>query len=159
MSDSFDWNFPGLSRTHFNALANLLSLRSGGQVEPASIADEPLEEDRDDDWDVASDDTRNAHQLSDSGHSRLKRKFLDCLAEFAANRKSGKTVACTAMKEAEDNVTIWIARNEGFPDQENLLFNKLSELLSRLSCSKGMCSLASRSKTERYLHSSIQKIK
>lgn len=101
-----------------------------------------LEADFNDDWDAASVDTRKAHQISDSGHNRLKRKFLDCLAEFAANMKSGKTVACTAMKEAENNVTVWIARNEGFPDQQKPLFSKLSALLSSLSCSKGTCSLA-----------------
>lgn len=142
MSETFDWNFSEFGRTHFNALANLLSLRNGGQVEPASFPDDVLEEDFNDDWDAASVDTRKADQISDSGHNRLKRKFLDCLAEFAANRKSGKTVACTAMKEAEDNVTVWIARNEGFPDEDKPLFNKLSALLSRLSCSKGTCSLA-----------------
>lgn len=101
-----------------------------------------LEEDFNDDWDAASVDTRKAHQISDSGHNRLKRKFLDCLAEFAANMKSGKTVACTAMKEAEHDVTVWIARNEGFPDQEKPLFDRLSAMLSRLSCSNGTCSLA-----------------
>jgi hypothetical protein len=138
MGERFDWNYPGLNKTHFNALGNLLSLRNGGQVEPAWLPDEMLEEvPEEDDWDAASVDTRKAHQISDSGHNRLKRKFLDCLAEFAANRKNGKTVACTAMKEAEDNVTLWIARNEGFPDQEKPLFHNLSELLSRLSCNKG----------------------
>lgn len=142
MSESFDWNFSGFGRTHFNALANLLSLRNGGQVEPASLPDDVLQADFNDDWDAASVDTRKAHQISDSGHNRLKRKFLDCLAEFAANMKSGKTVACTAMKEAEGNVTVWIARNEGFLDQEKPLFSKLSALLSSLSCSKGTCSLA-----------------
>lgn len=142
MSERFDWNHPGLNRAHFNALCNLLSLRNGGQVEPVWLPDrdEVLEED---DWDVdaASVDTRNAHQISNSGHDRLKKKFLDCLAEFAANRKNGKTVTCTAMKEAEDNVTLWIARNEGFPDQDKPLFNNLSELLSRLSCSEGTYTL------------------
>lgn len=142
MSESFDWKFSGVGRTHFNALANLLSLRNGGQVELASLPDDVLEADLNDDWDSASVDTIKAHQLSDSGHNRLKRKFLDCLAEFAANMKSGKTVACTAMKEAEDNVMVWIARNEGFPDQEKPLFSKLSALLSSLSCSKGTCSFA-----------------
>lgn len=142
MSESFDWNFSGFGRTHFNALANLLSLRNGGQVEPVSLPDDVLEADLNDDWDAASVDTTKAHQISDSGHNRLKRKFLDCLAEFAANMKNGKTVACTAMKEAEDNVTVWIARNEGFPDQEKPLFSKLSVLLSSMSCSKGTFSLS-----------------
>ncbi|OCL03033.1 hypothetical protein AOQ84DRAFT_420660 [Glonium stellatum] len=136
MSESFNWNLPGLSRTQFHAFTNLLSLRNGGQVEPATLPEGVLEEDYNDDRNAAGVDTRNAHQISDSGHNRLKREFLDCLAEFAANKKSGKTVACTAMKEAEDNVKFWIARNEGFPDQEKLLFSQLSELLSSLSYSK-----------------------
>lgn len=143
MSESFDWSFSEFGRTHFTALANLLSLRNGGQAEPASLPDGVLEADPNDDWDAASVDTRKVHQISDSGHDRLKRKFLDCLAEFATNMRSGKTVACTAMKEAEDNVTVWIARNEGFPDQEKSLFSRLSALLSSLSCSKGKCSCIS----------------
>lgn len=147
MSESFDWNFSGFGRTHFNAFANLLSLRNGGQVESVSLPDDGLEADFNDDWDAASVNTTKAHQISDSGHNRLKRKFLDCLAEFAANTKNGKTVACTAMKEAEDNVTVWIARNEGFPDQEKPLFSRLSALLSSLSCSEGTCSLSRSIKT------------
>ena len=143
MSESFDWKFSEFGRTHFNALANLLSLRNGGQVEPASLPYEVLDADPNDDWDAASVDTRKAHEISHSGHDRLKRKFLDCLAEFAANMKNGKTVACSAMKEAEDNVTVWIARNEGFPDQEKPLFSKMSALLSSLSCIKGTCSCIS----------------
>lgn len=78
MSKSFDWNFSGFGRTHFNALANLLSLRNGGQVEPTSLPDDVLEADFNDDWDAASLDTTKAHQTSDSGYNRLKRKFLDC---------------------------------------------------------------------------------
>ncbi|KAF2796524.1 hypothetical protein K505DRAFT_406320 [Melanomma pulvis-pyrius CBS 109.77] len=117
MSESFDWNYPGLSWSRFHSLANLLSLRNGGQAEPSTLADTVLEEDwgPDDngDGDALSIDTRLAQQISDSGHGRLKRRFLDCLVEFVANKKGGKAVACSAMKEAEDNVVIWIARNEG----------------------------------------------
>ena len=137
MNECFGGNSPRFKWTHFNALANLLSLRNGGQVEPASLPDDVLDDDSNKDWDAASVDTTVPLKIADSGYNKLKRKFLDCLAEFAANLKNGKTVACTAMKEAEDNVTVWIARNEGFPDQEKPLFDKLGALLSGLSCSKG----------------------
>ena len=141
MSESFDWIYPGLNWSHFHSLANLLSLRNGGQAEPASSYDTVLEEERgpDDniDEDASSMDTRLAYQISDSGHERLKRSFLDCLAEFAANRKGGTTVACSAMKEAEDNVVVWIARNEGFSDMDKLTFDNLGTVLGSLSCNSG----------------------
>ena len=141
MSESFDWNYPGLNWSHFHSLANLLSLRNGGQAEPASLSKTVLEEDWDPDdsgdEDAPSMVTRFAHQISDSGHGRLKRRFLDCLAELAANKKGGTTVACSAMKEAEDNVIIWIARNEGFLDMDKLVFDKLGKILGSLSCNSG----------------------
>ena len=141
MSESFDWNYPGLSWSHFHSLANLLSLRNGGQAEPPSSYNTVLEEERDAedniDGDTSSTDTRLPYQISDSGHEGLKRRFLNCLAEFAANRKGGTAVACSAMKEAEDNVVIWIARNEGFSDVDKVVFDKLGKMLGLLSCNSG----------------------
>ena len=133
MSAKFDWDAPEFDKAHFNAFAHLLYLRDGGQVDSASLSNHVLADDGDDEWDGASVDTNKAHQISDSGHMRLKRKFLDCLAELAANKKDGKTVSCTAMKEAEDSVTIWIARNNGFPEKDKAVFDKLGSLLSELS--------------------------
>lgn len=76
MSESFDWNYPGLNWSHFHSLANLLSLRNGGQAEPSSLSDPVLEEDwdhdDDGDGDTPSMDTGFAHQISDSEHARLK---------------------------------------------------------------------------------------
>ena len=141
MSESFDWNYPGLDWSHFHSLANLLSLRNGGQAEPSSLSDIELEEDSDledsDDGNAPSINTRFAHQISNSGHGRLKRRFLDSLAEFAANRKGGTAVACSAMKEAEDNVILWISRNEGFSDLDKLAFDRFGKMLSSLSCNSG----------------------
>ena len=143
MSESFDWKYPGLNSSQFHALANLLSLRNGGQAKPSSLSDTVLEEDWDPDdngdEDTPSMDTRFAHQLSDSGHGRLKRRFLDCLAEFAANKRGGTAVACSAMKEAENNVVIWIARNEGFSDVDKPVFDKLGKVLGSLSCNSSTC--------------------
>ena len=140
-SETFDWSRPGLNWSHFHSLANLLSLRNGGQAEPSSSYDTVLEDDWDpddnDDGDSPSIDTRHAHQISGSGHGRLKRRFLDCLAKFAANKSGGKAVACSAMKEAEDNVVIWISRNEGFSDVDKLVFDRLGNVLGSLSRNSG----------------------
>jgi hypothetical protein len=141
MSATFEWGTTSeLNKAHFNAFANLLHLRHGGQVDSAALSNDVLADDHDVDWDVASVDTNKAHPISASGHMSLKRKFLDCLAELAANKKDGKTVSCTAMKETEDCVTIWIARNEGFPEKDKAVFDKLSLLLSKLSCKQGISS-------------------
>ncbi|KAF2498689.1 hypothetical protein BU16DRAFT_481792 [Lophium mytilinum] len=137
MSETFHWSLPGLDRAHFTALANLLSLRNGGQVEDAPLPADLLEEHDEDESDVASVRTAKADQIAYSGHDGLKRKFLDCLAEFAANKKGGRTVATTAMKESEDSVTLWISRNEGFPELDRSVYDNLSELLGRLANSKG----------------------
>ena len=142
MSESFNWSYPGLNWSHFHSLANLLSLRNGGQAESSSLTTPVLEEDWDpnneEDEDAASMDTGVAHPMSFSGHGRLKRTFLDCLAEFTANKKGGTAVACSAMKEAEDSVVIWIARNGGFLDLDKPVFGKLGKLLGSLSCNNCM---------------------
>lgn len=52
-------------------------------------------------------------------------------------KKGGTAVACSSMKEAEDNVIIWIARNEGFSDVDKLEFDKLGKVLGSLSCNSG----------------------
>ncbi|KAL8676912.1 MAG: hypothetical protein Q9186_006609 [Xanthomendoza sp. 1 TL-2023] len=138
MSETFDWTYPGLNWHHFHSLANLLALRNGGQVEPSLLSDTSLLEedcnlDDEGEEDAHSTDTRVAHRISDSGHGRLKQRFLDFLAVFAANEKGGNAVSCSAMKEAEDNVVIWIARNRGFLDVDKLVFDNLGKTLGLLS--------------------------
>jgi hypothetical protein len=107
MSETFNWDYPGLNWSHFHSLANLLSLRNGGQAEASSLSDTVVDEDysndnNNDDEGAPSVNTIGAHLITDSGHGRLKQKFLDCLAEFAANKKGGTAVACSAMRESED---------------------------------------------------------
>lgn len=90
MGETFNWNCPGLNWSQFHSLANLLSLRNGGQAEASSLSDPVVDEDYiNDDYDASSVDTTCAHPITDSGHGRLKQEFLDCLAEFAANKKGG----------------------------------------------------------------------
>jgi hypothetical protein len=141
MAGIFDWSVPGLNRAHFHALANLLSLRNHGQAERRSLSSVVLEEDWDsddsEDGQAPSINTNAACQLSGSGHGKLKQKFLDCLAEFADNKKDGTTVACSVMVEAENSVSIWISRNEGFAEADCSVFERVEKLLGSLSISNG----------------------
>ncbi|KAH7382685.1 hypothetical protein DE146DRAFT_760518 [Phaeosphaeria sp. MPI-PUGE-AT-0046c] len=146
MSESFNWSDSGLDRSHFHALANLLSLRNDGQAEPTSLSSTDIEHaweiEDDSDDDTHSIDTSAARQITQSGHSKLKQKFLDGLAEFAANRKGGEAVACTAMRERESNVVIWITRNEGFSEADIPTFEKLGTQLASLYRTKSDITLA-----------------
>ncbi|CAN9161962.1 unnamed protein product [Alternaria alternata] len=163
MTESFEWNRPDLNWAHFHSLANLLSLRNGGQAEPAAFFEAILEQDReirdDGDEDSHSVNTDVVNQISDSGHSKLKRRFLDGLAGLAANEEGGKAVACSAMKEAEDDVVIWLARNGGFSGEDKRVFDSIAELLSSMSCGKATETgkkFANLQKQKPYVHAEVQ---
>lgn len=141
MNETFNWDYPGLDFSHFHSLANLLSLRNGGRAEASSLLDAVLDEgcssDEDGDEGTPRENTVRAHRIADSGHGKLKRKFLDCLAEFPANKKGGTEVACSAMTEAEENVFIWVIRNEGFSEADKPVFEKLGMILGLPACGRG----------------------
>jgi hypothetical protein len=42
MAEDFIWSLRGPNKHHFTAFGNLLALRNGGQVEPASLCEELL---------------------------------------------------------------------------------------------------------------------
>lgn len=142
MGETFNWDYPGLNWSHFHSLANLLSLRNDGQAEASSLSNAGLDEDysgyNNDNASASSVNTICADLIADSGHARLKQKFLDCLAEFAANKKGGTAVACSAMRESEESVFIWIARNGGFSETEKPMFGVLERLLESYSRGEGM---------------------
>ncbi|EPE30121.1 hypothetical protein GLAREA_12844 [Glarea lozoyensis ATCC 20868] len=134
MANNSIWQQPGLNQNQFVALTNLLSLRNNGQVEPTSIYEEPgLDEKAHDGDDAESVDTSFAQQLFSSGNDTLKRQFLDDIAEFAAKEHGARFVACTAMREREDDVTILIARNTAFEACDFEFFDGFSDLVSRWS--------------------------
>ena len=141
MGETFNWDYPGLNWSHFHSLANLLSLRNGGQADASSLSNAVLDEDYSSDYNdnagAPSVNTICADLIADSGHGRLKQKFLDCLAEFAANKKGGTAVACSAMRESEDSVCIWIARNEGFSEADKPVFTAWERLLESYSRGEG----------------------
>lgn len=137
MNEQFTWTSPNLNQHHFITFANLLALRNGGQVEPASSPYDSEEKEEEEDNpnntnDADSINTTQVHQISDSGNTKLKRKFLDCLAELAANDKGARFVACSCMREGEDEVTVWISRNEGFREVDYAVFERLGRLLRGL---------------------------
>ncbi|KNG83331.1 hypothetical protein ANOM_008385 [Aspergillus nomiae NRRL 13137] len=137
MAEQFNWTAPNLNQHHFISFANLLALRNGGQVEPAWSLHDSEEEERDEEDETNPDtassvNTNQVQQISDSGYDKLKRKFLDCVAELAANDKGARFVACSAMREGEDEVTVWISRNEGFREVDHVAFARVGGLLGGL---------------------------
>lgn len=137
MSDNSIWTQPGLDQNQFIALTNLLSLRNNGQVEPTSTYEEmdPDKQSYDGD-DSDSIDTAVGQQLSVSGHDKLKRQFLDDVAEFAAKEHGALFVACTAMREREEDVEILITRNTPFESSDHEFFDKFGDLVSSWSSSQ-----------------------
>lgn len=122
----FSWDVSGLNGAEFQALSNALRLRSGGHLEPtfAQIgSEEKLEANDETDNDAASDLVNLISDFSD--HVRLKKRFLDRLAELAANEKKPGAVACAAMREFDGPVVVWISRNEGFEERDVWFFGGL----------------------------------
>jgi hypothetical protein len=131
--DTFHWSLPGLSGQEFHALTNALLLKSGGQLEP-TFSEVDKAEDVKEANDAASEETTRLDQLSNSSaYEKLKKTFLDRLAELAANEKRAGAVACTAMRELEDGIVVWVARNEGFKNEDNLFFDDLASRLAEFS--------------------------
>jgi hypothetical protein len=108
MTEVFHWDHPGLNWAHFHSLANLLSLRNGGQAEPAALFDNVLEQDwevhDEEEDDLLSLNTALVNQLSDSGHGRLKERFWtawlhsrqsSCLLGHERGRRRGYRLAST----------------------------------------------------------------
>jgi hypothetical protein len=97
------------------------------------VVDEDYSNDNNDDESAPSVNTTCAYLVTESGYGRLKQKFLDCLAEFAANKKGRTVVACSAIRESEDCVSIWIARNKGFLEADKPIFTVLERWLESYS--------------------------
>ena len=81
-------NPDGVDEIRFAALANLLSLRNGGQLEPQVESDDCIDAfGQADSSDLDDADTNHPAQIADSGHPRLKKHFLDRLSELLSCRK------------------------------------------------------------------------
>lgn len=101
-----------------HAYGKLLRLRSGVQVQVASLFEELPDGG---DGLLAADDATSVavHQLSHFNEGKLERLFLDRLAELFANVKDVRDVAASLMVEWPDRVDGFVSRNEGI-DEEDL---------------------------------------
>jgi len=132
MTPRFDWEANGLDRARFEALTKLLRLRYHGQVEPPSRFDELKHDARSDEDSVADDaDSTNALMLTDFDPDRLRRAFLDRLAELVANEKGGRYIAATMMVNGQDKVDVFVSRNDKFHPND-VTFLEQTEALLRL---------------------------
>lgn len=119
----------------FISLTNLLSLRNGGQLGPGNMnRDEGVEVD--DDFDRGNSDT------GDSKEDELKQRFLDRFAEIMSRDKGGKHVCCVALRESGDrhldedvNVSLLVARNDTFNEQDTKFCGILERLLAAIGAS------------------------
>lgn len=109
-------------------LNNLLSLRNGGPIGLAGASDIRL--DTNGEIDIDADDTSRDSEKCDviAGNSadtatieKLRRRFLDRLAELFAAGRNGTSVTAAMLREVEreDHVDIWLARNNGFQADED----------------------------------------
>ncbi|KAI6133803.1 hypothetical protein EV401DRAFT_1575486 [Pisolithus croceorrhizus] len=109
----------------FASLANLLSLRKGACLGPTERGEEDTE-----------DDMNSAHACDGDD---LKRRFLDSFAKVMSRSKGGECVACVALRESGNvdleepdgvKVTLLVARNEAFGNDDCNFCNKVEKLLA-----------------------------
>lgn len=87
--------------SHVSSLANLLSLRNGGELDPTSVDEfDELDDQVDDDLQSHAD-TITADLLASNQNDGLRRQFLNRLSELLAREKGGSYVSCAALRENE----------------------------------------------------------
>lgn len=127
----------GVENIRFAALANLLSLRNGGQLEPQEELDDCIDAfGQADDGDLDNlDDAGTNHpaQIAYSGHPLLKKHFLDRLSELHSRRKGGYDVVCSALREEEDGAQIQVTINTPFDEADKQFMEILQRLLPAIS--------------------------
>ncbi|KPI43240.1 uncharacterized protein AB675_7177 [Cyphellophora attinorum] len=137
MTSFFDWSGHGLDQARFEGLAKLLRLRYHGQVEHPSRYDELQRDAIFDDDDANSDAATNrTSTLVNFNPGRLRRTFLDRLAEVIANEKGGRHVAATMMVQAQDSVNVFVAKNNKFRQADISFLDQLAALLRLVAGSR-----------------------
>ena len=79
---------------------------------------------------ISLEDTESPECISTSTSGELKKRFLDRLAEVISYRKGGTHVSSTALDEKVDSISVYMARNDGFYDDDK---EKLPVLLKLIS--------------------------
>lgn len=138
---SFHWASQGLNQAQFQAYTKLLRLRSGGQVENSVNSSQFLDNDDDED---DMDDTEDSSSLCpdilcDSNEDKVKRAFLDRLAEVVSPSKGGQHVSASLMAQWDDRVEILVAKNSGIvrEDATWTFLKDLEDRLRRYACAHG----------------------
>ena len=135
MTDTFDW-VPSKKR-EFLGLANLLSLRTGGQIKPSPfVDDEAVDPDL---LDVLVEEDEQPVGLGSSYDEKIKIKFLDRFAELMVREKDASSVSCAAMLADGHQVNILVSRNEGFGGVDYKFLDDFKEQMVLLTSSRGMC--------------------
>lgn len=133
---------PGFALSEFSSLANLLSLRNGGGLDPTSVDNFDELDDQTDNVLQSHADTTSADFLAPYQNDGLRQQFLNRLSELLAREKGGKHVSGAILREneTEGSVDIWVARNCSLKERnratdssDNDLLRTLEETLSSVS--------------------------
>ena len=157
MAETYSWDEQQVTR--FAAMANLLSMRHGGQLSSAAPIDDEDDVLSNDGDDILSEaDTDRPGPIATPVESKLKKKFLDRFAEIVSraknepsnpanrNRKHRKDastgqsaeahdsfVACTCLREYDRNVKLFVTRNNGLDAKDQAFFREIESLFRTLS--------------------------
>lgn len=111
MSTASAWNARGLDEARFRALTKLLVLRSGRQVQEYQATqseDEPTSNESTGAQDAVS---QAPMSLDNIDRGRVKRVFLDRLAEIMAAKTGGQQVSATLLVDFLDAPMVLVAKN------------------------------------------------
>jgi len=120
--DDFSWDNTGLDEGTFRAISALVSIRNGGQVNlsTADTAGAEVQFPR---------GTSSAERMSEE----MKRKFLDAISELIAMHGAAAQVSSAALVEDSGEITVVVARNDGFDGVDKAAIIDLFAQLEKLS--------------------------
>jgi hypothetical protein len=62
--------------------------------------------------------------------TKIREKFLNCVAELLSHSKGGATVTAAALREKEDSVEVDLSRNNGFEKHDDTYLTLLARYLA-----------------------------
>ena len=150
MSSKFHWGLDGLDEARFQAFASLLRLKTGGQFQapsdnrptkPSGINLNALQtswvEDRIDGDELSDNDSVCPGDFETFDDERLKRQFLDRLAEIIANVKGGPHVTATLLVDWPDYAKVFVAKNYGLTESDRDFLTELQDNIRGIASSDG----------------------
>lgn len=134
---SFNWKPPRLNRPRLEAVAKLLYLKDGGQIEEASRFD-VLPDTGDENGSADSRTSLDPLTTTPPGndyYEKLLIAFLDRLAEIIANVKGGRDISSSLAIAWPDRIDVLVAKTNGFTpgDQTTVMLENLEEGIREIS--------------------------